>query len=95
MPKPTTKMSPFQQKKPPDKRNINMSDFDKFIELYHTFCRGDCDNPESQVENNIANANNVEEDELYAMLTKNKSADVKDQKPGNVCHLLSKAHSKE
>ena len=95
MPKPANKMPPFQQKKPPDKRNINMSEFDKFIELYHTFCRGDCDNPETQVEDNIANDNNDEEDQLYAMLTKNKSADVKDQKPGNVCRLLSKAHSKE
>ena len=72
-----------------------MSEFDKFIELYHTFYRGDHDNPETQVEDNIAIANNDEEDQLYAMLTKNKSADVKDQKPGNVCRLLSKACSKE
>ena len=56
---------------------------------------GDFYNLETQVEDNIANSNNDEEDQLYAMLTKNKSADVKDQKPGNVCRLLSKAHSKE
>ena len=95
MPKPTAKMPTFQQKKPPDKRNINMSEFDKFIELYHTFCRGDHDNPETQVEENIANANNHEEDQLYAMLTQNKPANVKDQRPGNISRLLSKAHSKE
>ena len=95
MPKPLAKMHPSQQKKIHDKRNINMSEFDKFIELYHSFCRGDRDNPETQEEDNIDNNNDNDQDQLYAMLTKNKSADVKNQKPGNINHLLSKSHGKE
>ena len=95
IPKPSAKTHPPQQNKIHDKRNINMSEFDKFIELYHSFCRGDRDNPETQVEHNIDNNNDDDQDQLYAMLTKNKPNDLKNQKPGNICRLLSKANSKE
>ena len=43
-PKPAPNIHPPQQKQTPDKRNINMSEFDKFISLYYAFCGEDCDN---------------------------------------------------
>ena len=42
-----------------------------------------------------ANNDNDDQDQLYAMLTKNKPNEVKEQRAGNINCLLSKAHSKE
>ena len=72
-----------------------MSDFDKFISLYHAFCGGDQDNSETQVEDNLVDITDEDQDQLYAMLTKNKPSDERNQRAGNINRLLSKAHSKE
>ena len=75
-----------------------MTQFDKFISLYHTFCEGGDDNTtDDQVDTDklCTYAVNLEEqDQLYAMLTKSKEIEQSQQRPGNINCLLSKAHGK-
>ena len=74
------------------KRNINMTEFNKFISLYHTFCGKDPEatGNEIDVDNNDQNDSNDNEDhdQLYAMLTENQSNSARRQRPGNINRLL-------
>ena len=75
-----------------------MTQFDKFISLYHIFCEGGTDNTTddhiSKDELSTDAEDLSEQDQLYAMLTMSKEIEKSQQRPGNINHLLSKAHGK-
>ena len=68
-----------------------MSKFGEFVSLYHSFCGGDDDNTENQIDDVAEDVNEENQDQLYAMITKSQESNAK---PGNINRLLSKAHSK-
>ena len=94
----TTPRVHFRDKNLSKPQAVNMTQFDKFISLYHTFCDGsDDNNTDAQVnttEPSIDAENLEEQDQLYAMLPKNKEIEQSQQRPGNINRLLSKAHGK-
>ena len=98
IPQRTTQKVHFQDDKLSKPQAANMTQFDKFISLYHTFYKGNDNNTkEDQVNKDELNTdaeNSEGEDQLYSMLKTSTKIEQSKQKPGNINHLLPKAHSK-
>ena len=75
-----------------------MTQFDKFISLYHTFCEGGDDNTTKDQVNTdepSTDAEHLEDhDQLFTMLTKSKEIEQSQQRPDSINRLLFKAHKK-